>query len=178
MTSTLPDLTSPVAQQRGIEAVPTQQDECALSANTDNRRLSGDGQFTIVTECKSSRLCVPGPYRDPPACRCRKPENIGCTTGHFIQLKPFVGVWLDFFGIRCYFRIGISKREAAESPFPLGISNGASRNMLTSKFNLTELPGRDSQARTPYLDLLCLLYICTVFWHCRRSLFPDQFQLD
>jgi hypothetical protein len=24
--------------------------------------------------------------------------------------------------------------------------------MLTSKFNLTELPGRDSQAGTPYLD--------------------------
>jgi hypothetical protein len=31
----LVDLTSPVARQNGIEAVPTQQDECALSANTD-----------------------------------------------------------------------------------------------------------------------------------------------
>jgi hypothetical protein len=41
----LADPTSPVAQQRGIEAVPTYRDVCALSANTDTAASSGDGKW-------------------------------------------------------------------------------------------------------------------------------------
>jgi hypothetical protein len=42
-------LTSPVGQQRGIEAVPTHRDVCALSANTDTASSAGNGKWPNLT---------------------------------------------------------------------------------------------------------------------------------
>jgi hypothetical protein len=81
--------TSPVAQQRGIEAVPTHRDVCALSANTDTAASSGDGKWPNYNGLASHRGFAAersgrGPRLDPADCQSENRRNRLATTGHFI----------------------------------------------------------------------------------------------
>ena len=85
----LSSLTSPVAQQRGIEAVPTHRDVCALSANTDTATTSGDGKWPNYDGLASHRGFAAersgrGPRLDPAACQSENRRNRLVATGHFI----------------------------------------------------------------------------------------------
>jgi hypothetical protein len=89
LTGTFASLTSPVAQQRGIEAVPTHRDVCALSADTDTAASSGDGKWPNYDGLASHRGFAAersgrGPRLDPAACQSENRRNRLVATGHFI----------------------------------------------------------------------------------------------